>query len=602
MGKFSMKYKIIIFVSLSAFCCSLPILAVDWFAITPWSNRAYGYLSVMNSYVDNDTTTEPISATTVGGQLQLDSRTHGYIYRPWVLQFDVLAGLFSNTQQFSIDTLEEQKLQQGKLNLAFNLFERRSYPVGIEIKTHRNEMSGNTDTINDLQQINLMGKFKLDDEASVVNYTYRDQNEQFSLDDRDYRVKTLDVNWQNNNQQNKWTANVMLQKQSLSIADDENITAAQETSAEYGIFTFGHSWQSDHRDTITSLLTFGKDKQQQQQLDENNQRIQLTSFAIFSDEDQPRIRYTLNLLADVFENTSDNTELNSQSVNESQNVVINGGLFFDINDDWSLSSNLSAINNQAAGITTNSSTAFTGLLYNKDWQIFERTNYNLSINNQLRVQKSDRIENVDTRVNSSIDHGISWDKQLTDSNLSVTVSQQLSDQFGGEDQSSSQKNNLGHRAAISWFSEESGKDSFIKLSFADRRHWSADPELFQQVNLQLSSRENLTEVSGWDTNVNAQWTRTLDSSESERVDSAITGSFGYVNSHFLEISNLRIRSNIHFPIDKLLFNDGKRSNERTNWRTELVYGLGLLEARSEIILTDESKYIRLELRRAFSLL
>ena len=600
MTSFHVSYKILIFVAL-LFYSSSTVLAINWFAITPWNNRAFGYLNITSSLLENDSTNESISASSFGGQLQLDSQSHGYIYRPWVAQFDVLAGLFTNSQQFNLETLEEQTLQQIKLDLSFSLFERRDYPIIIEIKNRYDEMSGITDTTNEHQEINLYGSYALEDKNSQLSYSYRDHTEQSTLDQREHQLKTVDLNWYNYGEKNKWSANVIIQKQSLAMAISENESQLQNTSSDTGIFTLGHAWTSDSSSSVTSMLTFSQDTMKYQQSKEDNQRIQMTSFAILRDNDDPRIRYTINMLADVIESTLENSETIESNNIKSENIVINGGMFFDINDNWLLSGNLSTLNSRIEGVTKNTSNAFAGLLYDEDWQINDNSYYNLSVNNQLRIENNDQIEKTSNQVGTFIDHSISWDKQLANSSLSLAVSQQLSDQFGGDSSTDSQKNSFGHRASINWYTQGGGSDSYVQLSFTDMRHWSDNPELFQQINLQVSRRENLSEVSGWHANVSAQWTRSLDIEANEVTNSVVTGNVGYTNRSFFGIPYLFIRSDIHFPIDKLSFNDGKRSNERTNWRTEIIYSLGLLEARSEIILTDDSKYIRLEIRRAFNM-
>lgn len=591
-----MRHLLYFLAAVIVICYSRNARSVDWFAATPFEYRGFGYFRLLHSFRDSVSTEGVSSNSAFGGQLQLDTASHGYVYRPWIAQFDILASIHTNTNQFSLETLEEQSMNQAKLDFGLNLFEQRSYPTYISAKKRRDFLSGSIDAINDTQDIEIRSRLLADSKISQSNFYFRDKKEVSSLDDREHSIKTFNFNWRTNQSKNVWDVNVALEDQSLFLAPA--VGQIQNNSDTSSILSLSHNWTPNSFNSVSSLYTFSDTQLANNNFEQNQQRQQLTTFAVLRSEDDPRFRYTLNLIADAFDSES----LLGATIPDvsSENAIANAGFFFDISDYWTFSTNLSATNTKQGLARESTLNYFSGLVYSNDWQVSERSNYSLSLDNRF-VQHDFKTRNEkDSLFTSIVDHAISWDKSLESSSLILTFGQQITDQAGDVLEDSRLSKNLTHRVSMNWFSREQNNDTFVQMELSDSRHWDQNPELFQQLNLQVSRRQSISELRGWNANLSAQWTRNLTPELEESEEQSITGSLGYRDRQLWGVANLSLQSNLTFPIDKVLFNNGRRNNDLTNWRTEVLYRYGLVEVRSELILTDKSKYFKIEARRGFS--
>ncbi len=567
----------------------------DWFAATPWQYRGFGYVGTIYSIQDNLENGETISDFSLGGQLQLDSFTHGYIYRPWIAQFDFKGSFFSTYRQFSLETLEEQGIQQGEINTNFTFFDKSEYPIHLDFDKRKSFLEGNIDLISDVQNLKLHSTYQAKGSPSKYRFSFTNRSDESSLDERAHDVNTLELDWSTNNKFQAWNANLVLESQSLSInpVDGEK----QQDRFDSGNLVVNHQWNPDSNRSISSLFTVGKENNKGFLASNNIERYQLTSFAMLTDENDPRLRYTLNFLTDVLTShtAANGVELKS---NETQTMVVNSGVFFDIDENWTASGSLNTTNTQKTGNEELFLSAFAGVRYDHDWDFAQSSIYHISVDNNVRAQKGQQDQQT---LTSSFDHGLSSEQELLQGRFSWTLSQQISDQISANETTGDDTGRLGHDVSLQWSTADDDSNTLLMLRGADARPLSGEGVFFKQVTLQLNRQQNLTETSGWNGDVSAQWTKTQDK-EKPQEESSITGNLGYHNRQFMGNPLMSLRSHLSFPIDKLVFNNGRRENDRTNWDTVLSYRLGLLELRAELILTDKSRHFRLEIRRSFNLL
>lgn len=582
---------------------SYPVKAVDWFAATPIEHRFYGYASLLYAYTEFDKETSDNAETTTGfgGQIYYDAFSQGYIYRPWVARFSALAHINSNSNQYSLQTLQEQSTHLAKIDLGLNLYERGDYPVMINLAKSRRFMDGQIDSTNDNQTISINSQIKDLIDNSQMNLAYTDSNETATLDERDYSGRTFNIDWTINRENTNWDVDVSMMDHTL-LLNPENGTPLDNQEAS-DIFTLTHNWLPDSNQSVTSHYTFSKEKDEYLNTIRVLERQQLSSFALLRNDSDPRFRYNFNLLVDKTNNSSQTNENASSS--ERVNANANAGMSFDINEQWNFSTNLSVRNTEDTSFNDNSRnvdttlTFLSSLSYSNDWQVTENTMYTMTFDNRMQKIALESRNEDETRYKSTLEHSLTWSQNFGNDSFALTLGQQLSDEVGDVDDDFSDSNNISHLLNLSWGNYTAEDTTYFQLTLDDTRHWDANPEEFQLANLQLSRRQNIVDTHGWVANLNAQYSRQITLEGEEIITNVVLGSMGYTNKQLFGIPNLFLRSDLVFPIDENSFDDGRRENQLTSWRTEIIYRLGLLEVKSDIILTDQSRYFRIEARRAF---
>jgi len=332
-----------------------------------------------------------------------------------------------------------------------------------------------------------------------------------------------------------------------------------------------HSYRPDSFFSMENMASIVETEDETTDFINNNRQLQITTNSFWRPEDKPVYG---NAGARYYASLNQNGDV----ITDSKTLNAYGGINYDVTRAFRLTGNFTTNNTENSNSTAFTSTQSLGARYNPDYISLGEFQYNW--NTSANVLNRSGGEFQGQHLTGQLGHNI---LRRYSTRPGLEYSTNFSQSFITEyDTVAEDINRINNSLSFTWRNGEGTGNVYLRLMGSDSRTVaSPQREIYQLINLQMTSTQSLTHKSSWSGNI------TINAIKNDLPNIASTG-FATTSS-----ANLVYRHVMIFNIPRLQFiSDLKFDTELTRpaainreiqdrriWENRLDYSVGRLQMR-----------------------
>ncbi len=332
-----------------------------------------------------------------------------------------------------------------------------------------------------------------------------------------------------------------------------------------------HSYRPDAYFSMENMASVVETEDGTTRFVNNNRQLQMTSNSFWRPKNQKMYG---NAGARYYASLNENGNLSS----ESKSLNAYGGLNYDVSRAFRVSSNVTANGTENVNSIVYTSTQSVGARYNPEYIRLGKYQYNW--NTSANALNRSGGEFKGQHLSGQIGHNI---MRRFSSRPGVEYSANFSQSFITEyDTTANSPNRINNSISLTWRNSEGVGNVYARLMGSDSRTIvSTNDEIYQLVNLQLTSTQTITHKSAWTGNITVNATKNV-LPDSPSVGFATTSSANIVYRHVMVfnvprlhfISDLKYDTELSRPVEI-----NREKQDRRIWENRLDYSYGRLQLR-----------------------
>lgn len=569
------------------------IMAENWLQLRPFSFSNQGFLGLSSSY----TASEDINSESFGyiAESTLKGYGSGYVYRPWVTTIEISTEVDLGLNHFDIYQGEQQSYISTAVGSSLVLYPTGTMPTTFSVNFDQRRLFGTSDNVISNGRFTVNNRLKTDTDRIFTNRydlqaTTEQNNERLHLRhdyNLDYSASDEDSNKSGSfrfiNQSTELNGNTDREN---NILGNYNVNWRLGTRNNTGLATSLSSVERTSADNKTTTL--------------NGRLSSNSTFYLTGD---PKLRLLLIGQIIGYEQDILRVEDNGQieDYRDDRNTLTgNINLDYEMTDSLQLTGGIFSEYNQqvngASGTEENSVNLQEQLsLKYRDRIDIGPFNYNYFVGNTIVSEQKE--EGGVEKWQLDLSHGLKRYFPLAGGSLQVSGGESIAHEQLSKGEKSEPR--LNHDLAFNWGIAEGVNNAQLFARFSDERILTTMVQPQNLIDLGLDGSVYLTATQSWGGNLNFNYSSRYEPEGDRSEDSFALGHAWYKDRQFFDIYGLYFESLLTLPVSDLVFDDGDDRKRITTLENKLSYRLGLLEVNVDAILTEESRYYSLSIKRHF---
>ncbi len=591
--------------------------AEQWLYLGDGFESTTGWLGFKASYIkddnDNDASNSPSDVSATGRLVQKNS-WQGFIYRPWVSKAMFNTILQADHNQYNLIDNANQSSVDGLFGTVITLYPYSEFVTDFSFnqrikKTLSSEEDGDNLLLD--SQFTIRSGFAPEEASYYATGEYFFNYSDEAMNERSFLQNSLDLRFGDDIDNANYSIIARLNDENINYLDREYDD--EDISLDYQ-----HYWSPNIGDSVTISANITRETYSESEIDNSNnnptdsdadslidnelqplafesesKRAQATLTSFIRSAADERLTYTFN--GYVNKNTLGGGE---EDVSYS-NTALSAGGFYDYSDTVQFSASVSSDHSLQDESKLEVYSSYASASYQDFNDLSDTLSVSWFARDAVTIFRGDEDEE---RNVISFGYGTVKDFSLFNSYLSVSYDQRLDHETSSnKDELNIEQFKLTNDLAFNLSSvDDSGQgSSTVYLLISDSRHLNQDVRYYQHIYLSLQRNQSLGTDDNWGGNIVYEWSKALDLFGEEVVTNSAFGNLWYRHNELWQVPNLRFTSTLDFPLDNLLPEQQQRDNRPASWQNDLDYRVGFLEVRLNSVLSKDSFYAGLEVKRNF---